>query len=250
MKISLSTKIFWGLVIFYAVLAVVYFYLPQGDFMSLQQGAQELPAPRIVIALINAGIILIVYGGLGYLGLFLSRKLGFPDIYDKRVSNRQRFLTPALIGAALGVFLIIGDVIFSRFNTIGRFLHPPLPASIVASFSAGIGEEIMFRLFFISFWTWLISKIILRGRWQNQIFWVVAVLSALAFAVGHLPSLMLIYNFKSVSAVPVILMIEGILLNGAVGIVAAYYFRSYGFLAAVGVHFWTDIIWHVIYGLF
>jgi len=249
MKISLSTKIFWGLVIFYAVLAVVYFYLPQGDFMSLQQGAQELPAPRIVIALINAGIILIVYGGLGYLGLFLSRKLGFPDIYDKRVSNRQRFLTPALIGAALGVFLIIGDVIFSRFNTIGRFLHPPLPASIVASFSAGIGEEIMFRLFFISFWTWLISKIILRGRWQNQIFWVVAVLSALAFAVGHLPSLMLIYNFKSVSAVPVILMIEGILLNGAVGIVAAYYFRSYGFLAAVGVHFWTDIIWHVIYGL-
>jgi len=249
MKIALSTKIFWGLVIFYAVLAVVNIYLPQGDFLSLQPSQQELPAPKSIIALANAGIILVLYGGLGYLGLMLSRKVSWPDIYDKRISNHKRFLIPALIGAALGVFLIIGDMIFSRFNTIGHFLHPPFPTSLVASFSAGIGEEIMFRLFFISFWTWLISKVILRNKWQNQVFWVVAVLSALAFAVGHYPALMLLYNFNSVSTVPIVLHIEVILLNSAVGIFAAYYFRRYGFLAAVGVHFWTVIVWHVIYGL-
>jgi hypothetical protein len=82
------------------------------------------------------------------------------------------------------------------------------------------------------------------------VFWVVAVLSALAFAVGHYPALMLLYNFNSVSMVPIVLQIEVILLNSAVGIFAAYYFRHYGFLAAVGIHFWTDIIWHVIWGLF
>jgi len=250
MKISFSTKIFWGLVIFYAALAAVNIYLPQGNFLALQPSQQELPASKSIIALANAGIILVLYGGLGYLGLLLSRKVGWPDIYDKRISNRKRFLIPALIGAALGVFLIIGDMIFSRFNTIGHFLHPPFPTSLVASFSAGIGEEIMFRLFFISFWTWLISKVILRNKWQNQVFWVVAVLSALAFAVGHYPALMLLYNFNSVSTVPIVLQIEVILLNSAVGIFAAYYFRRYGFLAAVGVHFWTDIVWHVIWGLF
>jgi hypothetical protein len=24
---------------------------------------------------------------------------------------------------------------------------------------------------------------------------------------------------------------------------------KYGFLAAVGIHFWTDVIWHVIWGM-
>ncbi len=28
-----------------------------------------------------------------------------------------------------------------------------------------------------------------------------------------------------------------------------YYFRKYGFLAAAGIHFWTDISWHVVYGM-
>jgi hypothetical protein len=39
------------------------------------------------------------------------------------------------------------------------------------------------------------------------------------------------------------------LLNWVISIFAAYYFRKYGFLAAVGIHFWTDIIWHVIWGI-
>ena len=27
------------------------------------------------------------------------------------------------------------------------------------------------------------------------------------------------------------------------------YFRKYGFLAPVGIHFWADIVWHVLWGL-
>ena len=29
---------------------------------------------------------------------------------------------------------------------------------------------------------------------------------------------------------------------------AAYIFRAYRFLTAVGIHFWTDIVWHVGWG--
>jgi len=39
------------------------------------------------------------------------------------------------------------------------------------------------------------------------------------------------------------------LLNGLMSIFAAYYFRKYGFLAPVGIHFWADIVWHVLWGL-
>lgn len=246
-KISTSTKIFIRLVLLYAVLAAVSVYLPA--YQGLVPEA-ELPAPKPVLALANAGIVLVLYGSLGFTGLNLAKKLGFPDIWEPEVSNRERFITPAAVGAALGFFLIVSDLIFSRFNGIGRFPHPPFPSSIIASLAAGIGEEVLFRLFFIPFWVWLISWLILRRRFQNQTFWIISVLSALTFGMGHIPALMLLSSFRTLSEIPPVLILEIVLLNGVVSMFAAYYFRKYGFLAPVGIHFWTDVVWHVLWGLF
>jgi len=218
--------------------------LPQGSLLPAQ-----LPASKPVIALVSAAIALVLYGGLGFLGLKLSQKLGFADLWDPKVSNKQRFLLPALIGICLGIFFIIADAIFSQFQALGPLPHPPFPTSLAASAAAGIGEELIFRLFFISFGVWLISYVLLKGKWQNQIFWIVAVLSALAFALGHLPSMMLLLDFKTVGEIPPALMSEIILLNGVLSLFAAYYFRKFGFLAAVGIHFWADVVWHVIWGV-
>ncbi|MDD4860147.1 MAG: CPBP family glutamic-type intramembrane protease [Dehalococcoidales bacterium] len=247
-KLSVSLKIYLGLILALAVSNAIQIYLP--SYTSLMPGAAELPAPVQVIALINAGIAIFVYGGLGLLGLKLAGKLGFAGIWEPGVNNRQRFLTPAVIGAALGVFLIIADIIFSQFNGIGRFQHPAFPASIFASLSAGIGEEILFRLFFIPLWVWLISSLILRGKGRSPVFWIISVVSALAFALGHLPAVMVLYGYKTVAEISPVLMFEIILLNGIISIFAAYYLRKYGFLAAAGIHFWTDIVWHVIWGIF
>lgn len=90
---------------------------------------------------------------------------------------------------------------------------------------------------------------ILKKRWQNQIFWIVAVLSALAFALGHIPSVMILLGLSSVNEIPFALIAEIILLNGMISLFAAYYFRKFGFLASVGIHFWSDVIWHVIWGV-
>ena len=209
----------------------------------------QLPASKPVIALASAAIILVLYGGLGFLGLKLSQKLGFADLWDPKVSNKQRFLLPALVGIGLGIFFILADAIFSKFQALGPLPHPPFPTSLVGSAAAGIGEELIFRLFFISFGVWLISYLLLKGKWQDQIFWIVAFLSALAFALGHLPSMMLLLNFKTVNEIPPALMSEIILLNGVLSLFAAYYFRKFGFLAAVGIHFWADVVWHVIWGV-
>jgi hypothetical protein len=69
-----------------------------------------------------------------------------------------------------------------------------------------------------------------------------------AFALGHLPSVMLLYGFEGLGQVPVALLVEIILLNGVVSLFAAHQWRRAGFLGAVGVHFWTDVVWHVIWG--
>ncbi|GAH29819.1 unnamed protein product, partial [marine sediment metagenome] len=90
-------------------------FLPQGVFLS----TQTLPASKPVLALANAAIMLILYGGLGFLGLKLSSKLGFADIWDLKVSNKQRFLIPALVGGVVGIFFILADVVFSKFHSLG-----------------------------------------------------------------------------------------------------------------------------------
>ena len=37
-------------------------------------------------------------------------------------------------------------------------------------------------------------------------------------------------------------------MNGSLSVVAASFMRRWGILAAVGVHFWTDVVWHVLWG--
>ena len=246
-SLSLSIKIYVGLVIVLAILAAANLFLPQGNFLP-SMSESDLPASRPVLALANAAIMLVIYGGLGFLGMTLGKKLGFADIWDSSITNKQRLWTPTLAGIGIGIFFILIDVIFSQFHSFGPLPHPPFPTSLVASVTAGIGEEIIFRLFFVSFWVWLISKVILRGKYQNQVFWTIAVVSALSFAAGHVPSVMALLGINTIHDLPILVLGEIILLNGVLSLFAACFLEKFGFLAAVGVHFWTDVIWHVIWG--
>lgn len=243
-----SLIIFIGLMVVYGILTGISVFLPQGDAVA-GLPATELPAPAWVVALVAGAGVMVTYGTLGLLGLFLWRRLGLPEIWDSRVSNRQRFLVPLYVGAGLGILLIILDVFFQTVFGLPALQHPPFPTSLVASLAAGIGEETLFRLFYISLWTWLVSNVILRGRIQPLVYWVVAVFSAATFAMSHLPAIMFLNGWTTVSQVPPALMAELLLLNGAISLVGAYYFRKYGFLATAGIHFWGDVVWHVIWGL-
>lgn len=244
-KLSLSVKIYVAMVVILSILTAINAFLPQGDFALPDQ---EIPIPKPIIALVNAVTILVFYGGLGFIGLKLSQKLGFADIWDDRVSTKQRFLLPALVGIGIGLFFIAVDVLLSQFHPLGSVPHPPFPTSLIVSAIAAIGEEIIFRLFLIPFGVWLISYVILKKRWPEQVFWMVAIFSALAFAFGHFPSVMVIFGIDQINEIPPVLMLEIILLNGVLSLFAAYYFRKDGFLAAVGIHFWVDVVWHLIWG--
>ncbi|MCB0196197.1 MAG: CPBP family intramembrane metalloprotease [Anaerolineae bacterium] len=245
-RLSPSVKIYIALVVVLSILTAINAFLPQGDFALPDQ---EIPLSKPVIALVNAVTALLLYGGLGFIGLKLSQKLGFSDLWDDSVSNQQRFLLPAVVGIGIGLFFIVVDLLLSQFHTLGPVPHPPFPTSIIVSAIAAIGEEIIFRLFFIPFWVWLIAFIILRKRWQEPVFWIVALFSALAFALGHIPSAMVLFGITEISAVPPVLLLEIMLLNGVLSLFAAHYFKKHGFLAAVGIHFWVDVVWHVIWGV-
>ena len=244
-RFSPSTLVFFGLVLLNAALAASMSFLPQG--IETVDGAEALSP--FTAAVINATVVLFIYGGAGYAGLRFSRKLGYPDLLDKKVTTRQRFITPCIAGLWIGLIFIIGDGIFSRFNSLGSLPHPPFPMSLLASVSAGIGEEMVFRLFFIPFLVWLISSVALKGEQKNAVFWVATFFSASFFAAAHIPSVMLMMGNPSYAAIPTAILIEIFVLNGLLSIVAAYFMRKSGYLAAVTVHTSADIVWHVIWGL-
>lgn len=243
--VSKSTKTYWLLVAVLSLAAGISILIFPSQLLSVE----EMPAPVALVALANVAIILFVYGGLGYVGLRLCRKIGFADIWDENVSNRQRFFVPALTGIIIGLFFVMIDLFISQFYAPETLAHPEFPLSILASVTAAIGEEIIFRLFLIPFWLWLISWKILKRRFFELAFWIVALLSAVAFAAGHIPSAMALLGLDTVSGIPPVILAEILLLNSVLSLPAAYYLRQYGFLAAVGIHFWADIVWHVLYGL-
>jgi len=246
---SSSTRTFILLAVLMGLLSAANILLPQGAGIPAAS-TQPLPASLPVMMLAVFAIVLVAYGGLGFLGLKLSQKLGIPNLLCAEVSDRQRFGLPALAGAGIGIFLILMDFVFTHFFSVGRLPHPPFPTSLLASLSAGIGEEIIFRLFFISFWTWLISYVLLRRRGLVPVYWVVSTLSALVFSASHFPSLMALQGATSIRQFPVAVIVEVFLLNGALSLVAAYFFKKSGYLAAAGVHFWADVVWHVVWGAF
>jgi len=245
---STSMRIFLLLAILMGLLSAVSMLLPQGNSIPAVS-AQNLPASMPVMMLTIFAIVLVAYGGLGFLGLKLSQKLGIPNLLCPEVSNRQRFGIPALVGGVIGLFLILMDFIFANFFSVGRLPHPPFPTSLVASLSAGIGEEIIFRLFFISFWTWLISYVLLRRKYFLPVYWVISTISALVFSASHFPGLMALQQATGVGQFSPALILEIFLLNGVLSLAAAYYFKKSGYLAAAAVHFWADVVWHVVWGL-
>jgi len=219
-------------------------FLPQGEWAVV--AATAWPASNPVRVAVTALLRVVIYGGLGWLGIRYARKVGFPELWDGRISLCQRLGLPALAGLGMGLVFILAERFVSQAPTWRLLPHPPFPTALVISGMAGIGEEIVFRLFFIPFWFWFLSTLIGQGRRQSALFWGVALWAALAFAFGHLPVLMELLGVQDLGAIPLPLLGETLLLNSLLSLLAAFYLRTYGFLAAVSLHFWTDVVWHII----
>lgn len=209
----------------------------------------ELGVPSAVLGLANAGLVLVLYGLFGLAGYWFAGRLGLPGIYLEGGGWRVWAGTPLLWGAACGLALILGDALFAPFNGFGPFPHPAFPLSILASLSAGIGEEILFRGFVFGLWATILDWALRRIRNRGVVLWGANLIAALAFGAGHLGVLMAWTGAASLAELNPLLLLEIFLLNGIVGLAAGQQYVRAGLVAAMGVHFWTDVFWHVLWGL-
>jgi membrane protease YdiL (CAAX protease family) len=209
----------------------------------------DMGVPNWVVGLASAGIVLVVYGLLGLAGIWFARKLELPGVFSEDGNWQRWFLIPLLLGLACGVLLITGDILFAPINNFGRFPHPQFPISILASLSAGIGEEMLFRGFVFGLWGLLLNWLLKRFNQRTLALWIANVIAALAFGAGHFATLFFLTGASSFAELDPVLLVEVFLLNGLIGLVAGERYMKDGLVAAAGVHFWTDVVFHVIWGL-
>lgn len=210
----------------------------------------DMGVPNSVLGLANAGIVLVVYGILGLAGYWFARRLNLPGIFSEDGNWRRWFFIPLLLGLGCGILLTIGDLLFAPINGFGRMVHPDFPLSIIASIGAGIGEEIAFRGFVFGLWGLILSRLFKRFDGRTLALWITNVIAALAFGAAHLGTVMVLTDATSFAELSPVLLIEIFLLNGLIGLVGGWRYIKDGLIAAAGVHFWTDVVFHVIWGLF
>lgn len=242
--------VFLGLLFAYAFAAfATYAFFTDEIAATAGMPMPDMGVPNWVIGLANAGIVLIAYGLLGWAGFWFARKLGLPGIFSEDGNWRRWFVIPLLLGLVSGGLLVIADLLFAPINGFGPMVHPAFPLSIFASLSAGIGEEIMFRSFVFGLWGLLLNWLLKRFNGRSVALWIANVIAALAFGAGHLGTLLFLTGASSVAELNPVLLAEVFLLNGVIGLIAGQRYMKDGLVAAVGVHFWTDMVFHVVWGL-
>jgi hypothetical protein len=229
--LSKPVLIFFGLVAYLILVKLVITVFPAA-FRSAAQAA------------VFEWKFLAIWTILGWIGVVLSQKTGFPEPWNGGISNSHRIILTLVIGIVLGILAIATDWITGWTQFVAnkmhlKTIHIDFPASVAIYPGGAIIVNILYRIFPIPFLLWIISTLILKGRAQNKIFWILAVLLSFVEPLGDLGLTDLGYAKAS------LVFIQDYALN----IIEAWLFRKLGFLAPILMRIFFYLIWHVLWGL-
>lgn len=206
----------------------------------------------IVTDIIQTGIYGLVLGViLVFVGLSLSRKaqLGAPVI-ESFLSNRKKtkypFLNKELL-FSIGLSVVLSFIILLIHKLVREYYpvtsiidRPSKPFYAIVSFSAGITEEIMFRLGLMSLIIAVIQFFKKESKPSKSAVWVGIIITAIFFGLIHLP---LSKNFSSLTLLTVSATMIGNLVTGSF---FGWVYWKHGLLMAIIVHVVWDLVFHVI----
>jgi hypothetical protein len=194
-----------------------------------------------------AGTVLLSYVAIR-LGFRAARRIGFGTLmlagwddgaFRPAVARRALLLATG-IGVAEGALILVGMAIVSPYLPQGNVKDPAPWMGLLASVSAGVNEEILFRLGAMTSLVWLLTVLARRTAAGPVIALVANVLAALAFAAMHLPQAKAFYGL---STLMVLVVLIG---NGVPGVIFGWLFRRFGLISAMVAHFSADVVLHVI----
>ena len=186
-----------------------------------------------------------IFTVIGILGVILADRTGFASAWGNHPSAKRRFLVPTLWGLGLGVLAITTDAVTGWTKIVAAQMHLPSihidwPASLLIYPGGAIIVEVIYRIFPVPVLLWLVSSVILRGRSQERVFWILAVLTSLLEPLSQ--DLSGILDRPEQFAFTVV-FVEDFALN----FVQASIFRRLGFLSAIWVRVVFYLLWHVLW---
>jgi membrane protease YdiL (CAAX protease family) len=204
---------------------------------------------------VDVAIVVVLAG----IGLFLACRIGlglpFIEGWLRKEPVWMRFqkalVTSILVGVVASfIILIVNRFVFapSLLEEIERFGltlpgSPPPWQGLLASFSAGVTEEAMFRLFGVTLLAWIGSRFShdSEGRPTSIVLWISIVIVAVAFGVAHLP-------LTATIGLPLnaLVITRAIVVNGIGGVAFGWLYWTRGLESAMIAHFSADVVLHVI----
>jgi hypothetical protein len=179
----------------------------------------------------------------GSLSVWLGPRARLPDLWDPRRSPRTWLLLPAVVGLGLGAvsltvhtFTGYAQVIADAANV--PTINVPFPKSILFYSGGAIIVEALYRLILITLPLWIVGTVILRGRGQATVFWIVALLTSLVEPAGQM---------SLVAGHPGVMVAMGVAMYG-MNVFEALLFWRYGLLAPLAFRLTFYLVWHVVGG--
>jgi membrane protease YdiL (CAAX protease family) len=247
----------WKVFFFLVVLIFLATYTIIPFAFSLQ--SIQLPKEDLLRVLILTFVDVLIVVGLAGIGLFLACRIGlglpFIEGWIKKEQVWNRFKGVLAISIIVGVIsslviLVINQLIFvppllEEIKRLGIVLpeSPPPWQGLLASFSAGVTEESVFRLFGLTLLAWIGSRFSSdsEGRPTLVVLWIANIIIAVAFGVAHLP-------LTATIGLPLNMLViaRAIVLNGIGGIAFGWLYWTRGLESAMIAHFSADVVLHVV----
>ena len=214
----------------------------------------DIPLPLLLlISMIQNSVM---FALLIFFGLKLTKPTGLSlPILESLIDNnkvkikiKSIFKISAILGIGIGIVIILLDYLFTKVGVdLGGQVSFPLWQGFLASFYGGIGEEILLRLFMMTFIVWIFSKMkkskdkIIKN---NFIMWSSIIIASLLFGLGHLPATAML------TVLTPLVIFRALLLNGIASVVFGWLYWKKGLESSMISHFSADIILHVLFPLF
>jgi hypothetical protein len=176
---------------------------------------------------------------VGLVAIGFQHQAGFPELLQRTISNRPRFLYPLLTGLVFAV----PDIILVKFiqnpgpyQTLPPYFQP-FPFSVLHYTTGAIYSEVYYRLLLFTLIMGLTRKY-LPLHYHDKIFWTLAVLTSLWEPLMQWPQGSLWFVFYC--------FLSGFAFN----FLQAWYYKTAGFLASLSVRLGHYLLWHVLLGLY
>jgi len=177
-------------------------------------------------------------------GQFFANRVGLGAfLFEGRLDRREALglsRNAILVAVLFAVLASPIVVMYNRYLTAGTVAQPELWRLVLASFDAGIQEEIFNRFFLMSLFVWVGWR--LQGKTEaapsRTIYWIGVVLSAFIFAWDHLEG-----HVANLSQERIV---EVLAFTGCAGLGFGWCYWRFGLECAILAHILVDAVGMVL----